>query len=93
MTDDEAQKIRKWPMGDAMGWFSFIKGLWTGAWDEAEVAIKNSLRISLATNSDHKNEEVIHNMRENGDMWRHCWHFSHRGGYHEFEIPNYWYTS
>lgn len=86
-TDEELERIRKWPHEDFAGLMEFI---YNQCWNSRERGFAQSRRrFRLATSGWSGNEEVISALGENVMFMALCWQSSHRGGLHKFEIPSW----
>lgn len=94
-TDEELQKIRKWPIeGTYEGFFTFIRSCWWAAdwgWREEDTVDdlfnKPVHRYTISTGGWSGNESIIEAMMENVVPWTMTWVQSRRGGHFIFQIP------
>lgn len=81
-TDEELERLEKWPFDDIGGAFAFVKSLW---WMPDFGVVEANGILYLATGGWSGNESVIEAMLRNvGISTR--WICSSRGGAHEFEL-------
>ena len=91
-TEEALDKLRKWPMEDAVGWLEEARSLWYYP-SHAKMEYRTSpfgkpeVFWTFATGGWSGNEEVISAMRENHILWAFTWQLSARGGYFEFSLP------
>ena len=87
-TEEELEKIRRWPGKDYHDWMAFIRSLWTyadcGYWKQEE----NTYDISTGGWSG--NEEIIAAMQDNFVLWSMYWCQSRRGGHYVFASCRDW---
>lgn len=89
-SDGEIVRIREWPLGDPLGWLTFIRSIWWAAdWGWTVETRAERVIHSVSTGGWSGNEEIIGAMRENRALWGRTWGSSRRGGGHyTFEYVN-----
>ena len=77
----ELEMVKRWPIGDPLGWVEFIDGLWT----YRDYSRRTQRRWHLSTGGWSGNEDIVAAMRSSL-LW--CYGFaSHRrGGHYVFDL-------
>ncbi len=84
-TDEELERIRKWPYQDCEGMLQFVGNLYVDS--GYGKFTQNGNCFQLVTGGWSGNEEVICALRENTMFWALCWEATMRGGLDKFEVP------
>lgn len=80
----ELQRIRDWPIGDAIGLLEYVESLWMYPDYFRKVTDETYL---VSTGGWSGNEEIIEAMMDNFGFWVMCWFSSRTGGHYQFRIP------
>lgn len=80
-SDEELERIEKWPIEDVEGLREFVFSIWN--WPEFATVEGGMWR--LATGGWSGNEEIITALHQNHTFWVMCWQRSERGGLHWFK--------
>lgn len=84
-TDATLARIREWDWHDLPGLFAFIASNWH--WGARMAEEVSPGRWRFATGGWSGNEDLLKALAENLPAWSMTWQSSHRGGLHEFEVP------
>lgn len=84
-TQDELDKIVKWPPPDWKGLFEFVHSIW---WMADWGVDCDGDNYSFSTGGWSGNEDLIGAMQQNFIFWSLCWVSSKRGGHFEFKLPD-----
>lgn len=84
-TEEELERIRKWPATDLKGLFDFIKPIWN--YSDTPYWRQRGRKYWISTVGWSGNESIIGALEENFLVWALCWMQSQRGGHYIFELP------
>lgn len=91
-TDEELDRILKWPDDDPLGWFAFIKTCWWSAdwgWTEFDGTddFERPIRVyQISTGGWSGNESILESMKKHFVLWSWSWQNHRRGGHYTFEV-------
>lgn len=97
-TSDALSLIETWHHSDPKGLFNFIEKVWhlkyfgwhlvvggEDEWTKMKIP-ENKIRYYLSTAGWSGNEQIIHSLESNVEMWDLIWLQSRRGGHYIFEL-------
>jgi len=88
-TEQELEKIEKWPHNDFRGLMDFIHDIWEFAeWGWSEKKLKDAIEYDISTGGWSGNEDIIRALEKNPLFWTMCWEQSRRGGYYIFHVKS-----
>jgi len=94
-TDDELERITKWPHDDPAGWFKYVRSVgnyWSDqppwGWHEetADDDGKQVKEIHVSTGGWSGNEDIILAMQQNFVLWSLNWYQHQTGGHYIFRL-------
>jgi len=86
-TEQELEKIEKWPHNDFRGLMDFIYDIWEFAdWGWSEKKLKDAIKYDISTVGWSGNEDIIRALEKNPLFWTMCWVQSRRGGHYIFHV-------
>lgn len=88
-TEETLQAIRDWPIGHYRQLLEYVRRTWYYPDRVWILQTLPTLRYALSTGGWSGNEELLGALEENRVFWGTCWFLSQRGGYHEFEVPDW----
>lgn len=103
-TDEEIERITKWPYTDLVGLMEFVRSIWWNAergWKRAEKQPEEGdllhqepyTEFDISTGGWSGNEDLIDALQGNSMFWAICWVQSRRGGHYKFEVRQLQKTS
>jgi len=86
-TEQELEKIEKWPHNNFIGLMNFICGIWEfGEWGWSEKKLKDAIKYDISTGGWSGNEDIIRALEQNHLFWAMCWVQSRKGGHYIFHV-------
>ena len=83
-TEDELNKIIKWPHIDFKGLMDFVKSIWEYA--DCGYWTKKGRTYYISTGGWSGNEDIIYALQKNKLFWVMCWQQSRRGGHYILHV-------
>jgi hypothetical protein len=86
-SEEDLEKIRKWPLSDVYNLIRFIDSVWNHEFGRIEIKGKKVITLKLITGGWSGNEDIVNALHKNENLfWSAFWVKSTRGGLFVFKI-------